>query len=479
MVAQDCRWTAGSGADLWRRLQQQRRTGGAGLASGRGHELADNHRGRSPQAAQGAQAALLHDPAAGPDDAGRRSEWRRHPGRDAPAGHSGRRAEAGDHDHRRAGARPGELGALPARGPQVRSSRDALAELRQLLAASCCSSGWSTSTSCSASSSCSPRSTTATTRRSPARFATSPGTPSHGSRVSGELTPHAARWARRSPEPTARPCYWMKPRDTSATARWTTPSGATGRRPRPRAPRANTAPRRRRSGAWRWCTTTVTKAASAGELVERSLAIARRLDDEVLAGEALNVLAGFAFESGAIDEARARYLEALGAQRERSRRARPDRAESRHPGQHPGQPRGRADALPALARGVRAVGRREGPRDRLPQPGHGERRPRAVGGRRRLLPPQPRAGHRGRRRPPHRTLPPQSLRGPRRPAAVRGGPGQRRVGAPDLRQAGRTTRQGRRLQGAGRGLPGDRPPRPGRVAAADRDRPGGQHRARC
>jgi putative nucleotidyltransferase with HDIG domain len=49
----------------------------------------------------------------------------------------------------------------------------------------------------------------------------------------------------------------------------------------------------------------------AKELVEQSLAIARSLRDEVLAGEALNVLAGFAFESGAIDEARARYLEAL------------------------------------------------------------------------------------------------------------------------------------------------------------------------
>ncbi len=46
-------------------------------------------------------------------------------------------------------------------------------------------------------------------------------------------------------------------------------------------------------------------------LVERSLEIARRIRDEVLAGEALNVLAGFAFESGAMDEARARYLEAL------------------------------------------------------------------------------------------------------------------------------------------------------------------------
>ncbi len=46
-------------------------------------------------------------------------------------------------------------------------------------------------------------------------------------------------------------------------------------------------------------------------LAERSLTIARQLGDEVLAGETLNVLAGFAFESGAIDEARARYVEAL------------------------------------------------------------------------------------------------------------------------------------------------------------------------
>jgi len=50
---------------------------------------------------------------------------------------------------------------------------------------------------------------------------------------------------------------------------------------------------------------------TARELSSRSHAIAREIGDQVLAGEALNVLAGFAFESGAMEEARARYQEAL------------------------------------------------------------------------------------------------------------------------------------------------------------------------
>jgi putative nucleotidyltransferase with HDIG domain len=50
---------------------------------------------------------------------------------------------------------------------------------------------------------------------------------------------------------------------------------------------------------------------SARELANRSHAIARKIGDMVLAGEALNVLAGFAFESGAMEEARERFLEAL------------------------------------------------------------------------------------------------------------------------------------------------------------------------
>ncbi len=50
---------------------------------------------------------------------------------------------------------------------------------------------------------------------------------------------------------------------------------------------------------------------TARELSERSYRIACEIGDKVLAGEALNVLAAFAFESGAIDEARVRYLEAL------------------------------------------------------------------------------------------------------------------------------------------------------------------------
>jgi putative nucleotidyltransferase with HDIG domain len=50
---------------------------------------------------------------------------------------------------------------------------------------------------------------------------------------------------------------------------------------------------------------------TARELSKRSYAIALEIRDRVLAGEALNVLAGFAFESGAMEEARARYQEAL------------------------------------------------------------------------------------------------------------------------------------------------------------------------
>jgi putative nucleotidyltransferase with HDIG domain len=50
---------------------------------------------------------------------------------------------------------------------------------------------------------------------------------------------------------------------------------------------------------------------TAGELCSRSHAIAREIGDRVLAGEALNVLAGFAFESGAMEEARSRYQDAL------------------------------------------------------------------------------------------------------------------------------------------------------------------------
>jgi putative nucleotidyltransferase with HDIG domain len=51
---------------------------------------------------------------------------------------------------------------------------------------------------------------------------------------------------------------------------------------------------------------------TARELSSRSLAIAREIGNDVLAGEALNVLAGFAFESGSMEEAKERYQEALG-----------------------------------------------------------------------------------------------------------------------------------------------------------------------
>ena len=74
----------------------------------------------------------------------------------------------------------------------------------------------------------------------------------------------------------------------------------------------------------------------ARELSNRSYAIALEIGDQVLAGEALNVLAGFAFESGAMEEARARYQEALELGRRRSEPPRADRAEPGHPRQHPG-----------------------------------------------------------------------------------------------------------------------------------------------
>jgi putative nucleotidyltransferase with HDIG domain len=46
-------------------------------------------------------------------------------------------------------------------------------------------------------------------------------------------------------------------------------------------------------------------------LCEQSLAVATDIGDTVLAGEALNTLAGFDFESGAMDKARARFYHAL------------------------------------------------------------------------------------------------------------------------------------------------------------------------
>jgi putative nucleotidyltransferase with HDIG domain len=51
--------------------------------------------------------------------------------------------------------------------------------------------------------------------------------------------------------------------------------------------------------------------ARARELCGRSHELARAAGDQILAGEALNVLGGFDFESGAMDGARARYHEAL------------------------------------------------------------------------------------------------------------------------------------------------------------------------
>lgn len=50
---------------------------------------------------------------------------------------------------------------------------------------------------------------------------------------------------------------------------------------------------------------------SSRELAERSRAIAAEIGDETLVGEALNVLANFALERGAMEEARDRYLQAL------------------------------------------------------------------------------------------------------------------------------------------------------------------------
>ena len=50
---------------------------------------------------------------------------------------------------------------------------------------------------------------------------------------------------------------------------------------------------------------------AARELSTRSYTIANQIPDAVLAGQALNVLAAFDFEAGAMEPARARYLEAL------------------------------------------------------------------------------------------------------------------------------------------------------------------------
>ena len=50
---------------------------------------------------------------------------------------------------------------------------------------------------------------------------------------------------------------------------------------------------------------------TATDLATRSHLIAQQIGDRVLAGEALNVLAGFAFEHGAMDQAWDRFQEAL------------------------------------------------------------------------------------------------------------------------------------------------------------------------
>ena len=119
----------------------------------------------------------------------------------------------------------------------------------------------------------------------------------------------------------------------------------------------------------------------ARDLCERSHQIAAGLGDPVLAGEALNALAGFEFEAGAMRGRARRFHEALalgGASAAlRGRIEQNLGILANIQGDHGGG----AGPLPALARGLRGQRRRARLRHRLPQPGDGERRPRPVGSR--------------------------------------------------------------------------------------------------
>ena len=128
-----------------------------------------------------------------------------------------------------------------------------------------------------------------------------------------------------------------------------------------------------------------------------------------------------------------------------------------------------AGPLPALAGGVRGRRRRQGPRHRLSQPRDGQRRPASCG-----TTPTAISARASSSRAASATCISQGLcllnhcRGPPRPPALRAGARQRRGRARHLRPAGLPARQGRRLQGHRHGVPRNRPPRPGRVAAAGR-----------
>ena len=118
----------------------------------------------------------------------------------------------------------------------------------------------------------------------------------------------------------------------------------------------------------------------------------------------------------------------------------------------------------------------QGPRHRLSQPGHGQRRPGALGRRRALLPAEPRAGDAAVATCTSRASVSSTTPRCQWPGSGTSEARRRGAGAGDLQSARRPARQGRRLQGPRRGLPGDRPPRAGRVAAPRAHRAGGRDR---
>ena len=104
----------------------------------------------------------------------------------------------------------------------------------------------------------------------------------------------------------------------------------------------------------------------------------RRNGDAVLAAEAINALAGFDFESGAIEAAREGFYEALRwVAAVPASGAASSRTWASWPTFRATWPR--RWRTTAVARRLRAHRRRPRPRHRLPQPRHGERRPGAAG----------------------------------------------------------------------------------------------------
>ena len=206
---------------------------------------------------------------------------------------------------------------------------------------------------------------------------------------------------------------------------------------------------------------------AARELAERSYAIAIETGSEVLAGEALNVLAGFSTSRVVPWRRRGsgiyKALELGGAS---AAAPRPHRAEPRHPRQHPGRLAGRSpDPLPAVTGAFESSARTSGcaiayhnlgmvssdrelweDADSISAAASSWRTPSAT----------------STCRASACSTTPRSTW----PVSATRWLGERGVRARHLRPARGPARQGRRLQGDRRGVPRDRAPRPGGGAAS-------------